>query len=182
MTVDAILQNLENLLNSNFLSLGLQAVIAYLAILWIAIIIWVTKDANNRSNSLPFQVFSILIVILLTPLFGLLIYLIIRPSKTLTEKYLEQSQIQLLNEEEQKEEQEKCSTCQAFVDKDHIFCGNCGTKLKKACPYCKKPYNADWTTCPYCGKKEKPKKISAKKEPEVESEMKEIEETERKNT
>ncbi len=176
MTVDAIIQSLEKLLNSNIVSWVLQGFIAYLAILWIAIIIWVTKDANNRSNSLMFQIFAILVVIILTPIFGLLIYLIVRPSKTLTEKYLEQSQMHLLNEEEQKEKKEKCDTCGNLADPDHIFCGSCGTKIKKRCSHCKEAYKHSFALCPFCGKKEKEKakgKLQVEEDDEEENEMKE---------
>lgn len=172
MNIDSIIQSVEKVLNSNIISLVLQGVIAYLAILWIAVIIWVSKDANNRSSSLFFQVFSILIVIILTPLFGLLIYLIIRPSKTLTEKYLEQAQMQILNEEEKKENLEKCPRCEICIHKDYTFCPHCSLKLKKNCFSCKKPYNVSWQICPYCGKKEKSKPKGSKG---TEENMKEME-------
>ena len=58
----------------------------YFFIVWISIIIWVTKDITNRTNSLFLQIFSILIVLLWTPL-SVVIYLLIRPSRTLFEKY-----------------------------------------------------------------------------------------------
>lgn len=123
MTFDALFEQIQKILSSNVFTLALQGLIVYLAILWIAIIIWVTKDANNRSNSLLFQVFSILIVIFLTPLFGLLIYLILRPSKTLTERYIEEMQMQLLaeaEEEERKKLQMISNNREALVDEDEV--------------------------------------------------------------
>ena len=172
MTIDTILQALQKVLNSNILTITLEAVIAYLAVLWIAIIIWVSKDANNRTNSLLFQVFAILIVIMLTPLFGLLIYLIIRPSRTLTEKYLESIQLQILDEEGKKENMDKCPACNEHISRDYKFCPYCAAKVKKVCSACKKMYQTNWDICPYCGKKEASK---GKKPKSVMEEMKENE-------
>ncbi len=103
MNLESLMSAAQSFFSSNAFSLFLQGLILYIAVLWIAIIVWVTRDVNNRSNSLFFQVFSILIVIFLTPLFGLLIYLILRPGKTLTEKYIEEMQMQLLAEAEEEE-------------------------------------------------------------------------------
>lgn len=170
MTIEVILQSLQKVLNSNLLIFALEAVIAYLAVLWIAIIIWVSKDANNRTNSLLFQVFAILIVIVLTPLFGLLIYLIIRPSRTLTEKYLESIQLQILDEEGKKESMDKCPVCNEHISRDYKFCPYCAAKVQKVCSACKKMYQTNWDICPYCGKKEPSK--GKKMKPSIE-EMKE---------
>jgi hypothetical protein len=170
MTIEAILQAIQKVINSNILTLALEATIAYLAILWIAIIIWVSKDANNRTNSLLFQVFSILIVIILTPLFGLLLYLIIRPTKTLTEKYLESIQLQILDEEGKKDSMEKCPSCNKHINKEYKFCPHCAVKLQKICFSCKKMYQTNWDICPYCGKKEP---MKGKKQKASNDEMKE---------
>ena len=156
------LQSIESILNSNVLMMVLQGIVIYLAILWIATIIWVSKDANNRSNSILFQIFAVLVVIVLTPLFGLLIYLIVRPSRTLTEKYLEELQVSILNEEEKKEETEKFEKCNNLVCSDHIYCPHCSAKLQKTCAGCKKWYKSAWSICPFCGKKDEPKKKKIK--------------------
>jgi len=173
MTLDAIVPTLQKILNSDILTITLEALIAYLAVLWIAIIIWVSKDANNRSNSLLFQVFAILIVIVLTPLFGLLIYLIIRPSRTLTEQYLENIQLQILDEEEKKERMDQCPVCNAYISREYKFCPYCAAKVKKVCPACKKLYQINWDICPYCGKKEPSKGKKAKSATEEMKENKE---------
>lgn len=131
MTFDALFEQIQKILSSNIFTLALQGLIVYLAILWIAIIIWVTKDANNRSNSLLFQVFAILVVIFLTPLFGLLIYLILRPSKTLTERYIEEMQMQLLAEAEEEERKKLELLSDADMDEDQVSLTK-KEKLKKA--------------------------------------------------
>jgi hypothetical protein len=41
--------------------------IVYFFIIWIAILLWVIKDISNRTDNLILQVFSILIILFLTP-------------------------------------------------------------------------------------------------------------------
>ena len=46
----------------------LKFFILYFSIIWVSIVIWVIKDITNRTDNFIFQLFSILLVILLTPL------------------------------------------------------------------------------------------------------------------
>lgn len=71
--------------------------VVYIGLLWLFIIIWVTRDSIHRSKSLLFQTFSILINIAI-PILGVLLYLIIRPSQTLVEKYYQEMEQRLLRE------------------------------------------------------------------------------------
>ena len=141
------------------------AVLGYFALLWLAIIIWVTKDALQRSRSIFFQAFAILLNIIV-PFLGVLLYLIIRPGKTRMERYYEELERNML-EGESMGEQNACDKCLTPTDKDYTFCPNCGESLKKACPKCKKTFPNIWHICPFCGKeyKGKPsrKKLAKKK-------------------
>jgi hypothetical protein len=65
---------------------SIKFMIVYFFIVWIALIIWVIKDIVNRSDSIILQTLSILIILIGTPL-GIFIYLLMRPSQTLFEKY-----------------------------------------------------------------------------------------------
>lgn len=67
----------------------LKFVIIYFIVVWISLIVWVIKDIVNRTDSVLLQLLAILIVTLLSP-FGIFIYLLIRPSKTVFEKYYEE--------------------------------------------------------------------------------------------
>ena len=68
-------------------------------IIWIAILLWVIKDIANRTDNVLLQVISILIILFLTP-FGIFVYLLIRPTKTIFEKYYEEIEdnIDIFNE------------------------------------------------------------------------------------
>lgn len=141
----------------------LKLVIIYFFIVWIAIVIWVTKDIINRTNNILYQIFSIFTVLLWTPL-GIVVYLLVRPSKTLFEKYYEEASIEedweiddFIEKEEKVEEKifsEKhvCPHCSYDIQLDYKFCPNCRTCLKKECSACGKEINPKWTICPYCGK------------------------------
>ena len=87
---------LEFISTPSFKSLQ-SAVIIYLGLMWLAVIIWVTRDAINRSNSLIFQVLAILLNIIF-PILGILLYLIIRPGKTTLERYYEELEHRLILE------------------------------------------------------------------------------------
>lgn len=79
-------------------------IIIYFGLLWLSVIIWVTRDAINRSHSLIFQVIAILLNILF-PILGILLYLIIRPGKTTAERYYEELEHQLILESISKKEE-----------------------------------------------------------------------------
>ena len=126
------------------------AVIAYFGLLWFAIIIWVTKDALERSSSILFQAFSILLNIAI-PFLGVLLYLIIRPGKTRMENYYEELERNML-EGGDVSDTSACDKCLTPVDKEYSFCPNCGNSLKKTCQGCKKTFPNLWNICPFCGK------------------------------
>jgi len=135
-------------LNSPF-QLAFLIVLAYLALLWIALIIWVTRDSLNRSESLFFQILSIVLVISLN-FFGVLIYLIIRPHQTLEQKYLTLVDQETIDAEYE-DEIIKCPRCESVSHKDFFFCPQCGHQLKIKCAKCHKPVQVNWKNCPFCG-------------------------------
>lgn len=163
--------NIENLDALKFIGIG------YVGLLWLSIIVWVTRDILSRSNSLFFQALCILLVIAL-PIVGVLLYLIIRPGKTLMEKYYEQLETGVLQTEQREmdKENETCGKCLTDVSDDFVFCPSCGEQLKKVCFYCKRSFDEKWDICPYCGKAQKPKaaaKIGRKtfKKPELQLDL-----------
>ena len=134
-------------------------VISYIGLLWLSVIIWVTRDSIHRSNSLFFQTFAILLNIAI-PILGSLLYLIIRPSQTTAEKYIEEMEHKMLNEGI--EDGITCEKCLTIVDKEFAFCPNCGTQVQKSCNSCGKGFPSIWSICPYCGTDQKKKKTIKK--------------------
>lgn len=130
----------------------IKGVLIYLGVLWFAMVIWVGRDIINRTNNILFQVFVILLNIVL-PVFGLILYLIIRPSKTLLEKYYDELEYNFLSDQASGDEQ--CPKCEGAIDQDFLYCPSCAQKVKNSCWHCNHIYLSRYVVCPYCGKKEK---------------------------
>jgi RNA polymerase subunit RPABC4/transcription elongation factor Spt4 len=121
---------------------------AFIAALWIALVIWTYRDIRSRARDPLVQILSTLLVAVLN-LPGILVYLILRPQRTLEEEYQrtleEEALLQVL------EDLPLCPGCERRVKDDWQVCPNCHTKLKKACNECGKLMELSWNLCPYCG-------------------------------
>jgi RNA polymerase subunit RPABC4/transcription elongation factor Spt4 len=88
-------------------------------------------------------------VVALLNLPGVLVYLVLRPSRTLEEEYQ-----QTLEEEallQSIEDQSVCPGCERVIKDDWIVCPTCQTKLRKSCHSCGRSMELPWNICPYCG-------------------------------
>lgn len=121
---------------------------AFIAALWIALVIWAYRDIRSRARDPLVQILSALLVAVLN-LPGVLVYLILRPVRTLEEEYQhtleEEALLQAL------EDLPLCPGCERRVKDDWQVCPNCHTKLKKECNECGKLMELPWNLCPYCG-------------------------------
>ncbi|MBI3739705.1 MAG: zinc ribbon domain-containing protein [Chloroflexi bacterium] len=121
---------------------------AFLAALWIALVIWTYRDIRARARDPLVHILSALLVAVLN-LPGVLVYLILRPARTLEEEYQhtleEEALLQAL------EELPLCPGCERRVKDDWQVCPNCHTKLKKTCHHCGQLMELPWNICPYCG-------------------------------
>jgi RNA polymerase subunit RPABC4/transcription elongation factor Spt4 len=133
----------------NWFNFSLKGIFIYIFILWAALVIWTARDVVVRSKNLAFQVIIILLVIVFN-IFGLLIYLIIRPQKTLLERYHESLEQKILTESE-----ESCQKCEKPLPLEFSYCPSCQTEMRKPCKKCKKLVLKKWKICPYCGEKKK---------------------------
>ncbi len=89
--------------------------IVYFFIVWITLLVWVYKDITNRTDNFFYQFISILIILIFTPIFWFLLYLIIRPGRTLIEKYYEEIESNL--DELNKQIKEKLKKCETKKEK-----------------------------------------------------------------
>ena len=121
---------------------------AFLAALWVSLVVWTYRDIRGRARDPLVQILSALLVAVLN-IPGVLVYLILRPQRTLEEEYQhtleEETLLQAL------EDQSLCPGCERRVREDWQICPNCQTRLRKPCLHCARLLELPWNICPYCG-------------------------------
>ncbi len=120
---------------------------AFLVALWVSLVIWTYRDIRARTRDLLMHLLSVfLVAVLNVP--GVLVYLILRPPRTLEEEYQhtleEEALLQSL------EAQLFCPGCERRVQEDWQICPNCQTRLRKPCVHCGRLLELPWNICPYC--------------------------------
>jgi hypothetical protein len=130
------------------IDLAIKGVIAYLFAVWVAFVIWVARDITNRTENLLVQTFSVLLVVVFTPVFGIPIYLLVRPRATLFERYYEEANLQ----EAEEFFEHSCPECTDPVSEGYRYCPHCGTELLRPCPHCGELVGKSWEHCAYCGR------------------------------
>ncbi len=121
---------------------------AFLVALWLALVIWTFRDMRARHRDRLVPILAALMVALLS-LPGVLVYLILRPARTLEEEYQ-----QTLEEEallQSIEDQSVCPGCERHTREDWLICPSCQTKLRKRCHSCGRLMELPWNICAYCG-------------------------------
>lgn len=112
-----------------------QTVFAYIDIafllvilLWLTVLVWVLKDSIARSKNIAFHVIAILLVTVLTPIFGLPLYLAIRPISYCQDRATARSMLISLTQ--------TCPHCKAKNPNAYAFCFSCGHHLVRDCTHC----------------------------------------------
>ena len=122
--------------------------IFFVAVFWLALALWVYKDARRRIED-PWLVGMAALIGLIPPFVGALIYLLLRPPEYLEEVRERELEIRAM-EERLATRDLHCPVCRAQVEATFLVCPVCTTKLKQACVNCKAPLEALWQVCPYC--------------------------------
>ena len=121
---------------------------AFLAAFWLSLVIWTFRDIRGRARDPLARILAVLVVaILFLP--GLLVYLILRPPRTLEEDYQHTLEEEALLQSI--EDIALCPGCGRRVKEQWMICPNCHTRLKKPCHHCGKLMDLPWNLCPYCG-------------------------------
>lgn len=121
---------------------------AFLAALWLSLVFWTYRDIRTRTQDRLVHTLASLVVAVLN-IFGLVVYMVLRPRQTLNEAYQ-----QTLEEEallSQIEKRSLCPGCGSHTHADWQVCPHCHTRLKKPCVRCGKQMELPWQLCPYCG-------------------------------
>jgi len=114
----------------------------------VSLVVWTYRDIRSRARDPLVQSLAALLVAVLN-LPGVLVYLILRPPRTLEEEYQrtleEEALLQAL------EDLPLCPGCERRVRDEWQVCPNCHTKLKKTCQNCSRLMELPWNICPFCG-------------------------------
>ena len=130
---------------------AIVALAIYIIVLWIALAFYVLRDARRRSHSWLFAGLASLLG-LVPPFLGPLVYLVVRPPRTLDEEKAMQLEENAFTEPEQEELGSRpCPTCGRDVEQDFILCPYCRTQFARRCSGCERPLRLGWGVCPYCG-------------------------------
>jgi RNA polymerase subunit RPABC4/transcription elongation factor Spt4 len=121
---------------------------AFVAALWLSLVIWTYRDIRSRARDPLARILAVLVVaVLFLP--GIVIYLILRPPSTLDEEYQRTLEEEALLQGI--EESSLCPGCGRRTRENWVVCPNCHTKLKKNCHQCGKLMELPWNLCPFCG-------------------------------
>jgi RNA polymerase subunit RPABC4/transcription elongation factor Spt4 len=121
---------------------------AFLAALWLSLILWTYRDIRSRARSPLARILAVLVVAALF-LPGIVIYLILRPPRSMEDEYQHSLEEEALLQSI--EESSLCPGCGRRTRDNWMICPNCHTKLKKNCHQCGKLMELPWNLCPYCG-------------------------------
>ena len=113
---------------------------------FVAIVIWTYKDARKRTDD-PIMVATFTAIAML-PVFGVLIYMLVRPSEYMADVRERELEIRAL--ERQLGRQERCPYCKSHIEGEYLSCPVCTTKLRQSCSGCVKPLDPRWVMCPFC--------------------------------
>jgi RNA polymerase subunit RPABC4/transcription elongation factor Spt4 len=120
---------------------------AFLAALWLSLVFWTYRDIRSRAHDPLARILAVLVVaVLFIP--GIVIYLILRPARTLEDEYQKTLEEEALLQTV--EESPLCPGCGRRVKENWLVCPTCHTKLKKSCHQCGKLMELLWDMCPYC--------------------------------
>jgi RNA polymerase subunit RPABC4/transcription elongation factor Spt4 len=121
---------------------------AFLAALWLSLIVWTYRDIRARARDPLGRILAVLVVaVLFLP--GIVVYLILRPPRTLEDEYQHTLEEEALLQSI--EEIPVCPGCARRIQPTWKICPNCHTRLKKTCHQCGKLMELPWNLCPYCG-------------------------------
>jgi RNA polymerase subunit RPABC4/transcription elongation factor Spt4 len=138
----------ESILPAPYAQLATALAGAVLAALWLSLILWTAKDIRSRSDDRLAQILAVAGAALLTfP--GLLLYLLLRPARTLEEEY--QSSLEEEALLAALAGRLTCPGCGRQVEGEWRICPACSTVLRKACADCGRMLDLSWNVCPYCG-------------------------------
>lgn len=127
----------------------LLGVAGYLAVLYIGLAFWVVRDARLRSDSWTFAIVATALGLSL-PFLGVLVYLVIRPPRTLDEERALELEALALIEPPAEPRDRPCPSCGREIEREFVICPYCRTQFARRCHACQRWLRLGWRVCPYC--------------------------------
>ena len=168
---DFILNMVDGIANTDYNMLG--TVVGVISVIfWIVVTSWIWVDADDRTTNKWMRVFYVFIGLI--PIFGWIIYLIVRPSETIDEIYWGDLERRYLKYEAK--DLGDCPKCGTQLFPGFVFCPTCQRRIKRKCSNCGVYIPLEYKYCTNCGNQMK-REISKEKELSQEDMQKQIEET-----
>ncbi len=135
----------SNFFSSPIFSLITRLFLLFLIVFWISLVYWTYRDAKRRGALAIYWA----AVVLFFGVFGLGIYLIVRPPEFLED--MRERELEIRAQEATLGQTDlMCSSCFKPIELDFLVCPSCLKKLKESCPRCGRALKISWTVCPYC--------------------------------
>ena len=135
-------------IESSGLSLAVDLLILFVAVLYLALIYWTYTDARRRIED-PVMIWCATAASVF-PFVGTVIYMILRPPEYLDDVREREIETQAAEARLARLAQYRCPHCEHYVEPDFVRCPSCLRKLKERCASCERPLDRTWTICPYC--------------------------------
>jgi hypothetical protein len=138
------------------LDLAANLVLLFLAVVWLALIVWTYLDARRRLDD-PVLVATATAASLF-PFVGTIIYTILRPPEFTDERRERMLEMRAAELRVRQLEEQSCPNCGFPVERTYLRCPSCRARVKDPCEACGKPIDPRWAICPYC---ETPTRVGA---------------------
>lgn len=135
-------------IESSGLTLAVDLLILFVAVLYFSLVYWTYADARRRIED-PMLI-GCATAASLFPFVGTLVYVILRPPEYLEDAREREVEMHAAEARLHELERSLCPHCDYRVERDFIRCPSCLRKLKERCPNCSRPLDRAWTICPYC--------------------------------
>jgi hypothetical protein len=130
------------------LDLAANLVLLFLAVVWLALIVWTYLDARRRLDD-PVLVATATAASLF-PFVGTIIYTILRPPEFTDERRERMLEMRAAELRVRQLEEQSCPNCGFPVERTYLRCPSCRARVKDPCEACGKPIDPRWAICPYC--------------------------------
>jgi hypothetical protein len=135
-------------IESSGLSLAIDLLILFLAVLYISLLYWTYADARRRIAD-PMLI-GCATAASLFPFVGTIVYMILRPPEYLEDVRERELELQAAEARLNDLDYSLCPHCDYRIERDFVRCPSCLRKLKERCVSCSRPLDRAWTICPYC--------------------------------